>query len=58
MPPARGRKRKAEASAAASASASAPGASAAATDAASVKDLLARSDGATSALSTLLDDKV
>ena len=54
MPPARGRKRKAEASAAASASA--PGASAAATDAASVKELLARSDGATSALSTLLDD--
>ena len=46
MAPARGRKRKADAETR----------TPAATDAASVKDLLARSDGATSALSTLLDD--
>ena len=55
MPPARGRKRKADAKAEAAEDVSAS-ASAAATDAASVKELLARSDGATSALSTLLDD--
>ena len=46
MAPARGRKRKADAETR----------TPAATDAASVKDLLARSDDATSALSTLLDD--